>query len=54
MSLVSELKRHNVFKVGVAYGTVAWLEWRIASVFFPTFGAPQLNFALTGQLRYAT
>jgi TolB-like protein/Tfp pilus assembly protein PilF len=40
MSLIAELKRRNVFRVGVAYGIVAWLLVEVASVVLPTFGAP--------------
>ncbi len=41
MSLITELKRRNVFRVGVAYAIVAWLLVEVASVVFPTFGAPE-------------
>ncbi len=40
MSLMSELKRRNVFKVGAAYLVVAWLVVQAASIAFPTFEAP--------------
>jgi len=40
MSLIAELKRRNVFRVGVAYGIVAWLLVEMASVVLPTFDAP--------------
>jgi TolB-like protein/Tfp pilus assembly protein PilF len=40
MSLIAELKRRNVFRVGVAYAIVAWLLVEVASVVLPTFGAP--------------
>ncbi len=40
MSLVAELKRRNVFKVGAAYLVVAWLVVQAASIGFPTFEAP--------------
>ncbi len=40
MSLIAELKRRNVFRVGAAYGVVAWLLVEVASVVLPTFGAP--------------
>jgi TolB-like protein/Flp pilus assembly protein TadD len=36
----SELKRRNVYKVGIAYGVVAWLLLQAASILFPTFEAP--------------
>ena len=35
-----ELKRRNVYKVGVAYGVVAWLLMQIASQIFPFFEIP--------------
>jgi hypothetical protein len=40
MSLITELKRRNVFRVGVAYAIVAWLLVEVASVVLPTFEAP--------------
>jgi len=40
MSLIAELKRRNVFRVGVAYAIVAWLLIEVASVVLPTFEAP--------------
>ena len=40
MSLFTELKRRNVFKVGAAYLVVAWLTVQAASIAFPTFEAP--------------
>ena len=40
MSLIAELKRRNVFRVGAAYAIVAWLLVEVASVVLPTFGAP--------------
>ena len=36
----SELKRRNVYKVGVAYGVVAWLLMQVASQIFPFFEIP--------------
>ena len=41
MSFIAELKRRNVFKVGIAYAIVAWLLIQIASILFPTFAAPE-------------
>jgi hypothetical protein len=35
-----ELKRRNVYKVGVAYAVVAWLLMQIASQIFPFFEIP--------------
>ena len=40
VSLIAELKRRNVFKVGAAYLVVAWLVVQAASIAFPTFEAP--------------
>ncbi len=37
---MTELKRRNVFRVGVAYAIVAWLLIEVASVLLPTFDAP--------------
>jgi hypothetical protein len=41
MSLIAELKRRNVFRVGVAYAIVTWLLIEVASVVLPTFKAPE-------------
>ncbi len=35
MPLIAELKRRNVFRVGVAYAIVAWLLVEVASVVLP-------------------
>ena len=40
MSLIAELQRRKVFKVGAAYLIVAWLAVQAASIAFPTFEAP--------------
>jgi TolB-like protein len=40
MSLLTELKRRNVFKVATAYVVVGWLLTEIATTLLPTFGAP--------------
>ncbi len=40
MSLIAELKRRKVFKVGAAYLVVAWLSVQAASIGFPAFDAP--------------
>ncbi len=40
MSLLTELKRRNVIKVGAAYLLVGWLAVQAASIGFPAFGAP--------------
>ena len=38
MSLFSELKRRNVFRVGIAYLAGAWLLIEVAGTLFPMFG----------------
>ena len=38
MSFFSELKRRNVFRVGVAYVVSAWLLIQVAETIFPLFG----------------
>ncbi len=38
MSLYSELKRRNVFRVAAAYAVVAWLLIQVADTTFPLFG----------------
>jgi TolB-like protein len=40
VSLINELKRRNVFKVGVAYIIVAWLLAQVADLMVDNFGAP--------------
>jgi TolB-like protein len=40
MSLIAELQRRKVFKVGAAYLVVAWLAVQAASIGFPAFDAP--------------
>jgi TolB-like protein/Tfp pilus assembly protein PilF len=40
MSLLSELKRRNVFRVAVAYAVTAWLLAQIGDLAFQTFGTP--------------
>ena len=41
MSLIAELKRRNVFRVGVAYAIVAWLLVEVASVVLPALHLPE-------------
>ena len=41
MSLIAELKRRNVFRVGVAYAIVAWLLVEMASVVLPGLRLPE-------------
>jgi hypothetical protein len=45
MSLIAELKRRNVFRVGVAYGIVGWLLIQVADTAFPALKLP--DWALT-------
>jgi TolB-like protein/Tfp pilus assembly protein PilF len=40
MSLFNELKRRNVFRVGIAYIVVAWLLAQVADLAFENFGTP--------------
>src|SRR3569832_472851 len=40
MTLIAELQRRNVFKVGAAYLVVSWLVVQAASNGFPAFDAP--------------
>ena len=40
MSLLSELKRRNVIRVGIAYVVVAWLVAQVLQLFLESFGAP--------------
>ncbi len=40
MSLFSELKRRNVFRVALAYLALAWLLTEVAGTLFPAFGIP--------------
>ncbi len=41
MSFIDELKRRNVFRVGIAYVIVAWLLLQVADVVLPTFRTPE-------------
>ena len=40
MSLFNELKRRNVFRVGIAYVVVAWLVAQVVDLALENFGAP--------------
>ena len=40
MSIFNELKRRNVFKVGIAYVVVAWLVAQVLQLIFESFGTP--------------
>jgi len=44
MQLFEELKRRNVFRVGVAYLLIAWLIVQVAETLFGTFGVPDSVF----------
>jgi len=46
MSLTAELKRRNVFRVGAAYGIVAWLLVEMASVVLPALRLPEWTLTL--------
>ena len=51
MSLFSELKRRNVFRVAVAYAVVAWFLVQAADIMLENFGAPGWVFkTVTGLL----
>ena len=41
MSFIEELKRRNVFRVGIGYGILAWLIAQVADLFMEAFGAPE-------------
>src|SRR5262245_51658200 len=41
MTLFSELKRRNVFRVAATYLVLAWLLLQIADLLLPVFGAPE-------------
>ena len=40
LSLFNELKRRNVFRVGIAYVVVAWLVAQVLQLVFESFGTP--------------
>ncbi|HSM69460.1 MAG TPA: hypothetical protein VK830_07080, partial [Xanthomonadales bacterium] len=40
MSFFDELKRRNVFRVGIAYTIGAWILVQVADILLETFGAP--------------
>ncbi|MDH4054816.1 MAG: hypothetical protein OEV58_05465, partial [Gammaproteobacteria bacterium] len=41
MSLFSELKRRNVFRVATAYIIVGWLLTEVLATLMPMFGVPE-------------
>ena len=44
MSLISELKRRNVIRVGAAYVVTAWLIIQVVETIFPVYGLALLAF----------
>lgn len=44
MSFINELKRRNVFRVGIAYVIVAWLVVQVSDVMIDNIGAPEWLF----------
>ena len=46
MSLFNELKRRNVFRVGIAYLIVAWLVMQVSDVVINNVGAPAWVFQI--------
>ena len=52
MSFIDELKRRNVFKVGIAYAVTSWLLIQVTDILFDSIGAPpwimQTMFVLLG------
>ncbi len=52
MSFFAELKRRNVFKVGIAYAITSWLLIQVTDILFESIGAPawvmQAMFVLLG------
>ncbi len=49
MSFFEELKRRNVFRVGVAYAIVAWLLVEVSSVLLPAFKVPEWVFCTSSK-----
>ena len=41
MSLIEELKRRNVFRVGIAYVVVCWLVMQVLEIVLDSFGSPE-------------
>ena len=48
MSLFAELKRRNVFRVGIGYAVMAWLILQVADVVLGATGASGLRAPLYG------
>ena len=40
MSFLQELKRRNVFRVGIAYEVATWLLIQVSDTVFPRIGLP--------------
>ena len=40
MSFFEELKRRDVFRVGIAYTVTAWLLIQVTDIIFPRIGLP--------------
>ncbi|MDH4021351.1 MAG: hypothetical protein OEU84_17295, partial [Xanthomonadales bacterium] len=40
MSLFAELKRRNVFRVGIAYAVTSWLLIQVSDILLESIGAP--------------
>jgi len=41
LSLFNELKRRNVFRVGIAYAVVAWLLLQVSDTLVPALHLPE-------------
>ena len=41
MSLLTELKRRNVFRVAAAYAVITWVLAQVADLAFDNFGTPE-------------
>jgi len=50
MSLLNELKRRNVLRVGAAYAVMAWLVIQIVETIFPIYGLSDaaIRYVITG------
>jgi len=46
MSFFNELKRRNVFRVGIAYTVAAWLLLQVTDIVFPRIGLPDTAITL--------
>ncbi len=40
MKILGEMKRRNVFRIGMAYIVGAWVVLQVAATFFPAWGIP--------------